>query len=203
MKKSFITVDLNTKPHIAHFLKVNYGSPCTIPAGNFISKYLNSLLEKSDTNDERNYKFNATPIKIKITKTILFRNGHKLTATAEHNFTVAVNNYIKTQIRTIAESIFNTQCVNDDWMNKYIELQKEHKQLLKILSSRMSASTTIKNKTFEASLNKRITEFNSKKILMQDALKIAAYQRLGFNETVLPFETIKKDYYRYKNAVSN
>ncbi len=201
MKKGFITVSLNTRPHIAHYLKHNFGEPCVIPTANFISKFLNSILAKpSKYREHLEYKYQPVPVKVSLTKTVFFRHGYSLSKTDDHNFTTALNNFIKIQIRTIAESIYSSQGVNEDWLRRFTALNKEHKYLLELMKPGLDPSTIKKSRTFEARLNKRIEEFKSHRLHMDDCLQKAAYECLGFNESVLSFDTIQRDYYRHKNS---
>jgi len=199
MKKGFITVSLNTRPHIAHYLKHTFGEPCEIPSAHFVSKYLNSILAKPSKRFENvNYKFKPVAVQVSLTKTVFFRHGYVLTKTDDHNFTTALNNYIKIQIRTIAESLYSSYGTNEDWLRRYTELHKEHKALLELIKPGMDPSLIKKSRTFEAKMNKRIEEFRSHKLHIDDCLQKAAYNCLGFNESVLPFETIQQDFYRHK-----
>ncbi len=198
MKKHFTEIEIFTKTHIAHYLVHHFGKPCAIPSGNFISEFLRVNLSKPiKRNDSRINALN-TPVLILLSQDDINRYGYDLTKTAELNFSNSVDNYIRSQIRSIAENILNNNTINEDWKRRYLELHKEHKALLLHIKDNLSENTVKKNRAFEIKLNKRVSEYEQYKVKLNDALMMSAYDCLGFNEQILPFETIRKDFYRYK-----
>lgn len=198
MKKHFTEIQIFTKPHIAHYLIHHFGKPCAIPSGNFITEFLRVNLSKPlKRNDSRINALN-TPVLILLSQDDINRYGYDLTKTAELNFSNSVDNYIRSQIRSIAENILNNNSINEDWKRRYLELHKEHKALIQLIKENLSEKTLKKNRAFDIKLNKRVSEYEQYKVKLNDALMMAAYDCLGFNEQILPFETIRKDFYRYK-----
>lgn len=203
MIKEFIQVKIKTRPHIKHYLEYHFGSPCKIPSGHFINEYLNVLLSrplKDENHTISKDTGNMETVIISINKPSFKVYGYGLTKTNRRNFDLVINNFIRTQIRETATSILFNNAINTDWKKKFEELKKENKQLIALAKETLSSETIKKSRQLELLINKRLDEHNKHCIKEKEALKQAAYDVLGFNEEILPFESIKKDYYRYKKA---
>lgn len=201
MSKVFTTVKIKTNPHIKHYLEYNFGSPCKLPSGHFLSEHLNILLSRPIKFDNHNQiKLESETVVICLTEENLKRYGYGLTQTNRRNFNLVIDNFIKSQIRAIAENILMNNAINEDWKRKYEQLKKENKQLL-LLSKDSLNTDTLKNfKKFEPKINKRLKEYHKNRIKVKSALMQAAYDCLGFDESIMSLDAIQKDFYRYKKA---
>lgn len=201
--KQFTTVKIKTKPHIKHYLELHFGNPCKFPSGHFINEHLNILLSRPLKDDNDQCVEESATIIVSLNEITFKRYGFGLTKTNRKNFNLVIDNFIKSQIRAIADNILLNNSINEDWKKKYEELKKENKQLV-ALSKESFTTETLKNfKKFECKINKRLKEHRQNRIKEKSALMQAAYICLGFDETILSFDAIKKDYYRYKLAQSH
>ena len=113
---------------------------------------------------------------------------------------MVIDNFIKSQIRAITENILLNNSINENWKKKCEVLLKENKQLL-LLSKNALNPDTLKNfRKFEPKINKRLKEHHQNRIKEKNALMQAAYDVMGFDETLLSFDALQKDYYRYKKT---
>jgi hypothetical protein len=199
MKKTFTNIEFNTKLHIAHYLTTHFGSPALIPHKHFINKFFKLSLKVRPNHNQKRINLYNTKVEICLYKDALFREGKELTLTSQMNLTNSIDCYIKDQIRLFVDNVLSSSKRNENWQKRFIELQKEHDVLIAIVNKSLDPSTIKNIKTFESRLKKRINEFSEYKFQVNDALKEVAYNSLGFNEQVLPLETLQKDYYRYKN----
>lgn len=200
MSKEFVQIKIKTKPHIKHYLEHHFGSPCKIPSGHFISEYLNVLLSRPIKDENHMCTDDPETVFISINKTNFKGYGFGLTKTNRRNFNLVINNFIRSQIRDIANNILLNNAINTDWKKKYEELKKENKQLIALRKEAFNSDTLKKYKKVETLINKRLDEHHKHRIEEKEALMQAAYDVLGFNEEILSFESIKKDFYRYKSA---
>ncbi len=198
MPKTFTTVKVKTKPYVKHYLQHHFGDPVKLPAGNFINKLLSYLLQKPVKHDNQACKTYTTTCEISLSEATFKRFGFGLTKTCTKDFNVAIENYIRSQIRSIAEGIYNNNTGTLEWKVKYLQLEKLHTKLLTINANNLTSDKVKELKKLHAKLNARVKTTRKDKIDMEDALMIAAYDILGFDEQILPYETIKKDFYRYK-----
>lgn len=200
MQKLFTTVKIKTKPHIKHYLEMHFGNPCVFPSGHFINEHLNILLSRPLKFDNSKCINESSEVIVALNEKTFKRYGYGLTKTNRMNFNLVIDNFIKSQIRIIADNILLNNSINEDWKKKYEELKKENKQLV-TLSKESFNSDTLKNfKKFECKINKRLKEHRQNRIKEKNALMQAAYDCLGFDEGILSFDAIVKDYYRYKIA---
>lgn len=199
-RKIFTTVKIKTKPHIKHYLETQFGSPCNIPSGHFVSEYLNVLLSRPVKFDNCKTVPEKETITIIINEKSFKRYGYGLTQTNRRNFNLVIDNFIKSLIRSITENILYNNSINEDWKKNYETLKKEHKQLL-VLSELPTSSETLKNyRKFENVINKRLKEHKQNRIKEKNALMQAAYVCLGFDETMISLDALLKDFYRYRKA---
>lgn len=200
MQKVFTTVKIKTKPHIKHYLEYNFGNPCKFPSGHFLSKYLNILLGRPIKHENHKCECEKETVTICLTEESFKRYGYGLTLTNRRDFNLVIDNFIKSQIRAITDNILLNNSINEDWMKKYDHLKKENKQLLLLSKDSLNAETLKNFKKFEPKINKRIKEHHQNRIKEKSALMQAAYNCLGFDESIMSFDAIQKDYYRYKKA---
>lgn len=198
MGQTFISINIRVKPHVKHFLIHNYGNPVKLEPGSFVSKYLVSLLSRPDKTDNHKCITYTEEVTVCLNEDKFKRYGFGLTKTASKDFNVAIENHIKSLIRNITDNILFTAEINENWQSRYQQLKKEHNALLKLHTAEVNSSTVKELRKFEALLNKRLADSEKHRVKVTDALQSAAYVCLGFDETILPLETIRKDYYRYK-----
>lgn len=198
MGQTFITVNIRVKPYIKHFLIHNYGNPVVLEPGTFISKYLAALLSRPIKADNHKCITYTEEVCISINENKFKRYGFGLTKTAAKDFNVAIENHIRNLIRNITDNILFTAEINENWQSRYHQLKREHNALIKLHTLDVNANTIKELRKFEALLNKRLADSEKHRVKVTDALQSAAYVCLGFDETILPLETIRKDYYRYK-----
>lgn len=196
--KEFFQVKIKVKPYIKQYLEINFGAPCKFPSGHFISEYLNVLLTRPTKVENYACKDETAEVIISLPEVTFRRYGFGLTKTNRRNFNLAIENYIKSQIRAIAESVLCMASINEDWRQKYMELEKEHKELLNLSQLPISAETIKKIKRYESIITKRLEEHKKHTIKEKKALYYAAYEVLQIDENLMPFEMIKKDFYRYR-----
>lgn len=197
-QNAFITVNVKTKPYIKYYLEKNYGNPVNIDPGSFISKYLISLLSRPVKHDNKSCNTYTSDVVICLNETNFKRYGFGLTKTATKEFNLGVENHIRTLIRQITDNIVFNAEENENWRTRFEQLKKEHNALLKMQSSALNLSNIKKLRKFEALMNARLEDAEKHRVKLIDALQTAAYDLLGFDESILPLETIRKDYYRYK-----
>jgi hypothetical protein len=200
MIKEFVQIKIKTKPHIKYYLENHFGNPCKIPSGHFIGEYLNILLSRPVKTENHKCVDEPETVVISINKTDFHGYGYGLTITNRRNFNLVINNFIRTQIRDIANNILLNNAINTDWKKKYEELKKENKQLVNLSKEALTTDTLKKYKKVETLINKRLDEHHKHRIEEKEALMQAVYDVLGFSEDILSFESIKKDFYRYKSA---
>ena len=198
MGQTFITIDVKVKPYVRYFLEKNYGKPVKLETGSFIAKHLVSLLSRPQKTDNHKCKTYSDEVMICLTEDKFKRFGYGLTKTNTKEFNLAIENHIRTLIRSITDNILFTAEDNENWKSRYEQLKKEHNALLKIHTTDLTSSTVKKLRKFDALLNHRIEDTEKHRVKLIDALQAAAYDSLGFDEQILPLETIRKDYYRYK-----
>lgn len=200
MSKEFVQVKIKTKPHIKHYLEYHFGSPCKFPSGHFIGEYLNMLLSRPVKDENHLIGNDPETVIISINKTNFKSFGYGLTKTNRRNFNLVIDNFIRTQIRNIAENLLLNDSINTNWKKMCEELKKENKQLILLSKESLTSETLKKYKKVETKINKRLDEHHKYRIKQNEALQQAAYNVLGFSEDILSFESIKKDFYRYKIA---
>lgn len=199
-KKEFTTVKIKTKAHIKFYLESNFGNPCKLPSGHFINEHLNILLSRPIKYDNCKTVNDPETVVICINEKTFKMYGYGLTQTNRRNFNLVIDNFIKSQIRAIAENILLNNSINEDWKKKYEEVKKENKQLL-LLSKQVLNKETLQNyKKFESKINKRLKEHRQNRIKEKSALMQAAYVCLGFDETMMSLDALLKDFYRYRKA---
>lgn len=196
MKQSFTEIELKVKPHIRHYLHYHFGNPCKIPSGHFIFEFVKLALSSQTKKDEIEIKTLTDSVKISIGFNDFTRYGHTITKTSALKLNDSIDNFIRSQIRTLTDIMLRSSEINEDWKRRYIQLNKEHKELMNLNGITRTAENEKLFKKFEAKCNKRIKEFEHYNFKVTDALMQSAYIQLGFDETILPFETIRKDYYR-------
>jgi hypothetical protein len=198
----FTEIDIKVRPHIKHYLNYHYGSPCKFNSGNFVYEFIRLALKNpKKRNEHRNCNLTDT-VRILISEDDLKRYGCVITNTSAQNLNDSIDNFIRMQIRTLTDLILQTSETNEDWRKRYLELKKEHRELLELTSIPKDETFAKRLRKFEVNINKRVKEFERYNFNVKDALMQAAYNKLGFDEQILPFETIKKDYYRYKRSES-
>lgn len=198
MGQTFISVDIKVKPHVKFYLENNYGNPVRLERGSFISKYLVALLSRPYKRDNDRHACYPEQVNVIINEDHFRRFGFGLTRTAVKDFNLAIEHHIKSLIRGIADNILLSSEINENWEERYRQLKKEHSALLKVHHSELNSKKIKELKKFEVLLNQRLADSEKHKVKVIDALQMAAYVCLGFDEQILPLETIRKDYYRYK-----
>lgn len=196
-KQSFSSVKIPTKPHIKHYLEHHFGSPCLIPSGHFINEHLNLLLSTPKKYDNCKTVPAEESVIICINEKTGRRYGYGLTQTNRRNFNLVIDNFIKMQIRLIAENILNNNHRNEDWRIRYMELKSEHENLLKLAGKPLNKETLKEYKKLNIQINKRLKEHRQNRILEKRAL-IEAAEGLGFNTNMISMEALKQDFYRYR-----
>jgi len=195
---SFTTIKIYTKPYIKHYLETSFGKPTKIPPSNFMGKYLSVLLSRPMKEDNLKCSVYQECIQVTLNITGFKRYGYGLTKTNNKNFNIAIEDHIRTQIRAIAQSIYDNNCSSENWKKAFDKLSKEYKALLKLNIDKLTLEQSKKLKALQKKINDRYEIITKSKITFNDALMIAAYDCMGFDEQSLPFETIRKDFYRYK-----
>jgi hypothetical protein len=196
----FTSVKIKTKPHIKHFLESQFGVPCKIPSGHFISEYLNVLLSRPVKFDNHRCEPEKETVTICLTAETFKRYGFGLTQTNRRNFNLVVDNFIKSLIRSLTENILYNNAINEDWKNKFEKLSKENKKLIHLAELPTSKETLKQFRKYETIINKRLKEHHQNRIKEKNALMQAAYICLGFDETMMSLDALLKDFYRYKKA---
>lgn len=200
MQKVFTTVKIKTKPHIKHFLESQFGSPCKIPSGHFVSEYLNVLLSRPMKDDNCKTVSEKETVTIIINEKSFKRYGYGLTQTNRRNFNLVIDNFIKSLIRAITENILYNNSINEDWKKQFETLKKENKKLIHLAELPNSKETLQQYRKYETNINKRLKEHQQNRIKEKNALMQAAYVCLGFDETMMSLDALLKDFYRYRKS---
>lgn len=186
MKKlaMFTTVKISCKPLVKAFLENNFGNPVVIPDDHILNRVATAQLNKDNY---RNNQF--TPyencIELAISNNNFRYDGFSINEMNTQRFNSAVDNYIKTFYRSNLDSLLISQEKQTKWKERFLELT----QLFK--------NTSHKSAELQKELKKMHSELEEHEINIKEAIEIVL-TRLKLTFEDLAYETIKKDYYRYR-----
>ncbi len=183
-RKPITTTKIKCKPHVKAYLEVNFGVPVMIPEDHPLSTLVNSQLTKE------NPRFNKTIVyeeftEIGITKETFRFDGHTINENSTQNFNTAVEKFMKLILRTNIDSLLIAQTSQADWEEKCNDL----------LDRMRSAGTSVISVTEINDLKKDLQNY---RLSIKKAIEIACKNHLKIDMEVIGYETVKKDYYRYR-----
>lgn len=178
------TTKIKSKPHVKAFLETNFGIPVMIPEDHPLSTLVRSQLTKE------NPRFNKTIVyddfvELGITKETFRFDGYTINENSTQNFNTAVEKFMKLILRTNIDSLLIAQAAQDNWEEKCNDIL----QLMKTAGASVISVTEI------TALKKDLQKY---RLNIKNAIEIACKTHLKIDIEVIGYETVKKDYYRYR-----
>lgn len=184
MKSNFLTVKINCTPVVKSFLQNNFGNPVSIPEEHVLYKLAQSQLVKTNNRPDV-FKDYENSIELNISYRNFKHDGFNINPANTTLFNNAVDNYIKIFCRSNLDSMLLSYDKQVDWKKKCFELldqvNKKH--------SDKAALELIK---------KLKAEMDEHEINIKKAIDIVVCEYLKIDLSVLNYEAVKKDYYRYR-----
>lgn len=184
MKTYFTTVDIKCKPLVKLFLENNFGNPVTIPDEHVLNKLTSSQLVKKNSRYNDTGEYTET-IKFNLDHNKFRYDGFFITETNIRKFNASVNNYIKVICRSNLDALLISDAKQKNWKMKFL-------QLLEHISSENI------NNQIKADIKQFKKELDQHELNIKQCIEIVVTQFLKLDLDVLPYETVKKDYYRYR-----
>lgn len=175
---------------VAAFLKNNFGNPVVIPDRNQLHKLASSQLFKHNI---RSVGGNGFPKEYseEVELALSFNNfrydGFQINFMNTRNFNEAVSDHIRNLWRTNIDSLMISQEKQTNWKEKFFELMG-------------TVKGGVRSNKETAALEKQIRkELEAHEINIKQAINFVIEKTLKLDYNVLQYETVKKDYYRYRN----
>lgn len=184
----FTTVKIKCRPLVKTFLENNYGKPVILPDNHIIMKYSCAQLDKRN-NRENDVAEYSQELELSIGVNNFLRDGFNISDQNTRAFNTGVESYIKDLYRTALNSLLIAEDKHYNWMDKFEELLSIVKEKTPLEDRKTRARIR--------DLKKELKEWN---IDLQTAIDIVVNDTLKVNYDVLPFDTIKKDFYRYRTS---
>ena len=185
MKKKFLTVAIRCTPLVKAYLENNFGNPVSVPDEHILNKLACSQLFKGNIRSNV-YKKYPEIVSFNISEKNFKFDGFNINEANTHNFNNAVSHFIKVLYRSNLDSLLLLYDKQIDWKKKYMDLVditiKPPKNSQEVTKIKVSLKEALKDH-----------EFTIKKSIEH---VVTTCLRLNFD--ILPYETIKKDYYRYR-----
>jgi hypothetical protein len=185
MSQKFTTVVIQCKPLVRNYLENNFGRPVHIPEQHILKKLACAQLFKQNTRNVRVPEYTES-----LDLIIGYRNfkfdGYNMNPANIQNFNNAVDNFIKNQYRSNLDALLISQECQTNWKKRFEDLLRFTKQ------------NTAHNDEAVKKIRQLRNELEEHEISIQKAIETVVYDFLHLDFDVLPFETIKKDYFRYR-----
>lgn len=182
----FLTIQINCNPMVKMFLENNFGNPAKFESKHILNKLTTNLLCRNNTRFN-NVKSYPETCELQIIPSVFIRDGYFISDAGVRDFNMGVENFIKQSLRNHVDTLLISKLENQNWKKKYIELvdylQKED----------VARPDDIKKQIKELRANLEQHEIDIKEALI---FTTTTFLKLDLN--VLPYETSKKDYYRYR-----
>lgn len=181
-KSAFTSVQIPCKKVVKAYLENNFGSPVTIPEDHILHKLACSNLDKVNSRPARGVVSRYSDfIQLSIRYNQFRYDGFKMDGNARR-FNDAVDSYIKALCRTNLDSLLIAQERQKEWKRRY-------RELLKIFKGDLEARKYVRVLKEELEQNE---------ISIKAAIETVIYDVLKLDTDILAYDTVKKDYYRYR-----
>jgi hypothetical protein len=190
MSSNFLTVKVKCKPLVKAYLESNFGNPVTIPDEHIIYKIATSQLFKVNSRPTDSCIDYPDDIYINISEKNFNYDGFNINAVNTRTFNTAVDNYIKNLTRTNLDSLLALQEQQTNWKKKYLDL-------IQLINKEAA------NKDLIVRIRDIKKELNGHEFSIKTAISKVIIDTLKLNFEVISYETVKKDYYRYRIKILN
>lgn len=178
----FTTLMMKSNALVKTFLENNFGTPALIPDRHIIMKHFAAQLDKNNCRPDDYLKY-TEEVEVVLNVRNFIYDGFNISEQNTQNFISAVESYIRDLWRSNIDSLLMMQEKQRDWKKKYLELLHEVTGDQAVIAQKM--------KQVKKDLEEH--EINIKK-----AIEHVVFTTLKLNFEVLAYETVKKDYYRYR-----
>lgn len=189
MSQKFTTVVMPCKPLVRNYLENNFGRPVSIPEQHFLKKHACALLMKKNGRGNPPPDYTAS-IQIVLDFNDFRYDGHNIDIKNIVYFNNSVDRYIKELYRSNLDALLISQQMQVNWKKRFEDLLK---------FTRQHANP---DKESLKKIRELRAELEDHEISIQKAIETVVYDFLHLDFDVLPFETIKKDYFRYRQKKS-
>lgn len=185
MQQKFVTLQINCKPIVKCFLENNFGTPVAIPENHVLQKLACAQLFKKNArlNRVENY---PTLIDLAISKENFRYDGFNLNTANTQNFNNAVDSFIKIQCRSNLDALLISQDKQIEWKERFFELLNFTKKQDAVPEDVRKQIRRLKNEIEEHEIN------------IKTAIETVVFDFLKLDFDAMAYETVKKDYYRYR-----
>lgn len=185
MKQNFLIVKINCKPLVKTYLERNYGDPVTIPSDTLLYKFACAQLFKENTRLNR-HKDYSQHTNFTICRETFRYDGYDINDMNTKTFNTGVLSYIRDSWRNSLDGHLSALNRHIDWKRKYFELVDFG---LKIPNGPQDLAKELRR------LRREVEAFEMD---IKSAIETVVFDTLGLDFDCLPYETVKKDWYRYR-----
>ena len=185
MAQKFVTVLIQSKPLVKSFLENNFGKPVSIPENHILQKLDCAQLMKNNTR-HRPYKEYKEDEELSILKTKYRFDGFLINEANTQNFNNAVDNYIKNLCRSNLDALLISQEKHTEWRSRFFHLADYVKRLEQCPEDVKKQIRKIKR------------EIEAHEMNIKTAIETVVFDFLKLDPDVLSYDTVMKDYYRYR-----
>ncbi len=183
-KSTFISVTIPCKKVVKAYLEANFGTPVNIPEDHILHKLACSNLDKKNSRPVSGgivSKYHEA-IELSLRYNQFRYDGFNMDGNARR-FNDAVDSYIKTLCRTNLDSLLIAQDKQREWKKRFNEM-------LRLFKGEKEARKYVRTMREELEHNE---------LSIKAAIETVIYDVLKLDTDVLAYDTVKKDYYRYRN----
>jgi hypothetical protein len=185
----FMTVKFQGKPLVKCFLERNFGTPVTIPDNHILYKSAIALLTKENPRVNR-FDGYSNLIELNILKENYRFDGFSISSSNEQVFNTTVENYIRDIIHTNLDSLLISQEKQKNWKEKFSSLLAKVKDISKTEKATLAQITEMKRELEEHELN------------IKESIVYVVEEILGLDIDMIDYDTVRKNYYRYRKRKS-
>ena len=185
MKNNFLTVKIYCKPVVKSYLEKNFGNPVTIPDEHILNKLACAQLFKGNTRPNF-FKEYTESIELNICERNFDYDGFNINDMNTRNFNTGVTHFIKVLCETNLDSLLLLHDKQLNWKSSFLDLINMNVKSIKSLPE-----VTKLKKELEKELGDH--QFTIKK-----AIKHVVCDCLKLDFETLKYDTVKKNYYRYR-----
>ena len=188
MKKPFLQVTIKCKPLVKAYLENNFGKEINIPEEHVLGKLFLSLLVKNNSRPDGTcieYESEAT---VNICVRSYIYDGVAMNRVNTRAFNAAAENYIRNFTRSNLDSLLMLQEQQREWKDTF----------RRSLLNRMAVVSAESQKELRTLIRSIEKELAAHELNIKTAIETVIMDTLKLDFTVLNYEAVKKDYYRYR-----
>lgn len=182
----FIVIDINCNPIVKAYLENNFGNPVDLPVKHVLYKLTTALLVKNNTRTNNVAEYSST-VKICVLKKVFAHDGFNISDVGVRNFTTGVENFIKQALRHHVDTMMMMENNTRYRLSQYKDLLQE-----------LEAETIHRTSDVKQRIKSLRHDIECHEVDIKKAINTTISDFLKLDQTVLPYETAKKDYYRYR-----